>query len=196
MTPIRGALQRARVGIYTIAAIYAVSVPTGMIMAHAGNSFALRRRDAIVHQAHRTDPASRANDRGEHAVAAAIDFGRNVGQAAIPETVGGFILVLPPALAAYRGWVGGIVSVDAAHQSRLANVRSAAYYVSVMLLQLIGFTLAGGSGLYLGWANLRHQGPFVGPRWFRLPRTALVDVCWIYTVALPAFAVGSLVEFL
>ena len=190
------ALRHARGGIAVIAMVYVASVGTGILMVHAGNASALRWRDSIVHRAHQTDPASRADDAGAHAVAAALDFSRNLGLAAIPETIGGLTLVMPVGLAAYRGWVGGIVSVDARHRSRLASRRSALYYIAVMVLQLAGYTLAGGAGLHLGWSFLRRRGPFVGPAWFRLPKPALVDVAWLYALVVPLFALGSAVEFL
>lgn len=191
-----GALRRARAGLFILALVYAVTLSVGIGMAHAGSGFALRVRDSLVARAHQSDPASRADDQGQPARAAAIDFCRNLFMAAVPETVGGLVVVLPPALAAYRGWVGGIVSVDSTHRSRLARPSSAAYYVVTLLLQLAGFTLAGGGGVHLGLAFFAHRGPFVGPSWFRLPRPALVDVAWLYTLAVPCFALGSAWEFL
>jgi hypothetical protein len=100
------------------------------------------------------------------------------------------------ALGAYRGWVGGIVSVDYAHRSRLTHVRTAAYYLGALFLQVAAFILAGGGGLHLGWAFAQHRGPFVGPPWFRLPQPALVDVAWLYALIVPLFAAGSYWEFL
>jgi hypothetical protein len=193
---LRSALQRARSSILIVAMTYASSLGTGMLMAHAGNQFALRHRDSIVAHAHQADPASRADDAGAHGVAAAFDFSRNLGLAAIPETIGGLTLVMPVGIAAYRGWVGGIVSVDRQRVSRLRRARSAIYYLVTLALQLSAFTLAGGAGLHLGWAYLRRRGPFVGPAWFRLPKPALVDVAWLYVLIVPLFAVGSLWEFL
>src|SRR6266545_6305950 len=109
-------------------------------MVHLDNRFALAYRDSLVAHAHRSDPAARANDAGGHALAAVIDFSRNLGLAAAPETIGGLTLVLPVGLAAYRGWVGGIVSVDRKHQSRLRHWRSAIYYLVTLTLQLTAFT--------------------------------------------------------
>ena len=117
------AVRHARAGILVVGAIYATSLAAGILMAHAGNRFALANRDSLVARAHRTDPAARADDAGAHGVAAAFDFSRNLGLAAIPETVGGLTLVLPVGLASYRGWVGGIVSVDGDHHSRLRHAR-------------------------------------------------------------------------
>ena len=188
-------MRHARAGILVMGVTYAVSLGTGILMAHAGNRFALAYRDSLVARAHGADPAARADDAGAHGVAAAFDFSRNLGLAAIPETIGGLTLVLPVGMASYRGWVGGIVSVDRDHESRLRRTRSAVYYVVTLALQLSAFTLAGGGGLHLGWAFLRKRGPFVGPGWFRLPKPALVDVAWLYVLIVPLFALGSLWEF-
>jgi uncharacterized membrane protein SpoIIM required for sporulation len=195
LNQIGSAVRHARVGIFIIATIYVVSLAAGVIMAHTGNGFALAYRDSLVARAHRADPAARANDAGAPGLAAAIDFSRNLGLAAIPETIGGLTLVLPIALASYRGWVGGIVSVNRDHESRLRRARAAVYYLVTLALQLSAFTLAGGGGLHLGWAFLRKRGPFVGPAWFRLPQPALVDVAWLYLLIVPLFALGSFWEF-
>ena len=166
-----------------------------MLAVHSGVRFALAGRDALVARAHRSDPVARANDAGAHGAAAMIDFSRNLGLAAMPETIGGLTFVMPVALAAYRGWVGGIVSVDHHHESRLRHVMSAVYYLTSLILQLAAFTLAGGAGLHLGWAYWQRRGPFVGPSWFRLPGPALLDVAWLYALIVPLFAIGSLWEF-
>ncbi len=179
-----------------IAVTNAVCVTVGIVMAHAGSSLALAYRDFLVERAHREDPASRADDAGAHWRAAAIDFSRNLGLVAVPDTVGGLTLVLPVGLAAYRAWVGGIVSVGAHHQSRLRHLRPAVYYLVTLVLQLAGFTLAGGAGLHLGLAFIRGDAPAVGPRWFRLPKPALADVAWLYALVVPLLALGSLWEFL
>jgi hypothetical protein len=196
LTPLRLALRRARVGILVIAATYAVSLGAGTLMVHTGNRFALAARDSIVSRALRLDPTSRAEGRGEHALAATLDFSRNLGLGAVPDTIGGLCLVLPIGLALHRGWVGGVVSVDGKHQSRLLQRRSAVYYLVTILLQLCGYTLAGGAGLHLGWDFFHRRGAQVGPAWFRLPRQALVDAAWIYVLVVPLFALGSWWEFL
>src|SRR5512142_390869 len=118
--PIVVALSRARLAILTIVLTYAVSLGTGMVMAHTGNAFALGYRDNLVGAARTSDPSSLALQRGERWNAALIDFGRNL-LAAVADTVGGLGIVLPYAFVAYRGWVGGIVSVDGAHVSRLVD---------------------------------------------------------------------------
>ena len=190
------ALRRSRTPILVIVAVYLTSVATGMLMVHAGNFFALAYRDSLVAKAQRADPSSVAHRSGRHGLAAAIDFSRNLGVAAIPETVLGLTLVVPVGLAAYRGWVGGIVSVDAQHESRLRRPRPAIYYLVTMALHLSAFSLAGGAGLRLGTAFWRRQGPFVGPTWLGLPREASADVLWLYVLIVPLFALGSSWEFL
>jgi hypothetical protein len=192
---LRLSLHQARVSILVVALVYVLSVSVGIAMVHSGSHVALTFRDSLVVRAHRNDPAARADDAGAHARAAAIDFSRNLGLAAVPETIGGLTLVLPVGLAAYRGWVGGIVSVDSTHQSRLQYLPSAVYYLVTLLLQLAAFTLAGGAGLHLGWAFIRKRGPFVGPSWFRLPGPALRDVGRVYLLIVPLFAAGSIWEF-
>lgn len=195
LNSLRLSIQRARFGILVIAITYAVSVSAGVVMVHTGNAFALAFRDSLVARAHRRDPAARASDAGANGSAAALDFSRNLGLAAIPETIGGLTVVLPIGLAAYRGWVGGIVSVDHTHRSRLRHERSGLYYLVTLVLQLSAFTLAGGAGLHLGLAFIRKQGPYIGPSWFRLPRPALVDVGRLYLLIVPLFAAGSLWEY-
>lgn len=195
LLPLRLALQRARPAIMVVALTYVLSLSIGILMVHTGSGFALAYRDSLVARALRTDPAARADAAGAHGAAAALDFSRNLGLAAAPETIGGLTLVLPIVLAAYRGWVGGIVSVDHSHKSRLRHTKTAVYYLVAVMLQLAAFTLAGGGGLHLGWAYIRRRGPFVGPPWFRLPRPALVDVAWLYVLIVPLFAFGSLWEF-
>lgn len=69
------AVFRARIPILTIAAVYAASLLAGMIMVHAGNTFALGYRDKLVGTAVREDAASIAGLRGENLKAAIYDFG-------------------------------------------------------------------------------------------------------------------------
>jgi hypothetical protein len=125
-----------------MAVTYAAGLGAGILMTHSGNRFALAYRDSLVARAHRGDPAALADNAGTHVTAAVIDFSRNLGLAAIPETIGGLTLVLPVGMAVYRGWIGGIVSVDRSHQSRLRHPRSAVYYLVTLALQLAAFTLA------------------------------------------------------
>lgn len=61
-----------------------------------------------------------AYTQNDRAKAALLDVGGNV-QVALITSVAGLAVVGPLPIAAYRGWVGGIVSVDAQHRSRLGQ---------------------------------------------------------------------------
>ena len=191
-----GALSRARAAIFSVALTYVLSVATGIGMAHAGNRFALSQRDNLVSRAMQKDPAAIAYQRGNRLGAALLDFGRNLFLGGVPQTVGGLAIVLPYPVAAYRGWVGGIVSVDRRHASRLARRRAAAYYFIVLLLQLVPYSLAGGAGVNLGLAYLRSRHEGGVERWLGLPKEALRDVLRIYLLVVPLFLIASLWEFL
>ena len=111
----------------------------------------------------------------------------------------GLAVVMPFPLAAYRGWVGGIVSVDGQHESRLRTWREGIYYLGVLLLQLIPYSLAGGTGIHLGQAFLFPKGRYGYPgseRWIGLPAEGVRDVARIYALVVPLFLAASLVEFL
>ncbi len=190
------ALSRSKIGILTIALVYAVSLVVGIAMVDTGNKFALSTRDSVVASAASTDPASIALQHGNSVEAALIDFSRNLGLGAVPSTLGGMAIVIPFPVAAYRGWIGGIVSVNANHVSRLASPGQALYYISVVVLQLIPYSLAGGAGVTLGAAYLRPKPYHIGAKWPGLPREAVLDVLRVYVLVIPLFLVASLVEFL
>ena len=86
---VKQALRNSRTAIVVMAVTYGLSLSAGILMVHMGHGFALRYRDSIVARAHRTDPASRADDAGRHIAAAGLDFSRNLFLAAVPDTVGG-----------------------------------------------------------------------------------------------------------
>jgi len=189
------AVSRARTAILSIVLTYVLSVAVGIGMVHAGNRFALSYRDKLVARAGRSDPAAIALRQGNRLRAALLDFGRNLFLGAVPQTVGGLAIALPYPVAAYRGWVGGIVSVDRAHASRLAKRRSAAYYVLVLVLQLVPYSLAGGAGVNLGLTYLRSRPHGRGEKWLGLPKEAVQDVLQIYLLVVPLFLIASLWEF-
>ncbi len=169
----------------------------GIVLATSGWGPALGQRDAIVGSAQQGS-ILQSYQTGHRVQAALLDFASNTMLAALPTTVVGLTVVGPFPLAAYRGWVGGIVSVDARHRSRLASAPGAAYYLVTVALQLLGFALTMGAGLHLGltaWRARRDESvrSFGG---FRLPGFALADAAWIYALALPVFLAGSLYEFL
>lgn len=186
-------LRRARVPILWMAATHLVGVLVGAAMVHGGNAFALHQRDAIVGRALQHDPASVALARGLPLRAGLIDFAGNLG-AGVSSTVLGLAVVLPYPMAAWRGWIGGIVSVDGRHRSRLGPPRERWYYLTVILLQLVPYSLAGGAGVRLGLDYLRRDPG--APRWLGLPAAGVRDVLRIYTLIVPLVLVASLVEFL
>jgi hypothetical protein len=190
-------LRRARREIIGVALVYAVSVSVGVVQAHRGDAVALRFRDALVARAQQSDPSSIAAREGRHVRAALIDFGRNFLAGAVPETVLGLTIVSPFGIAGYRGWVGGIVSVNRRHQSRLTEWRRAAYYAITLVLQLIPYSIAGGVGVRLGLTAFRDDAEYRGERrWLGYPAGALRDALYAYAPIAPLFLVASLWEFL
>jgi hypothetical protein len=67
----------------------------------------------------KNDRASVNYNKGNGFSAALLDFSGNLFVGAIPQTAIGLSVVMPYVTVAYQGWVGGIVSVDYKHQSRL-----------------------------------------------------------------------------
>lgn len=188
------AIRRARMGIATVAATYALSVAVGVAMVGTGNSFALERRDAIVNAA-RSSEIVMADRSGDHLRAALLDAVSNLG-AAVVSTVTGITVVGAYPQVAYRGWVGGIVAVDGSHRSRLSAPGAAAYYLVTLVLQLIPYSIAGGVGVHLGvgtWGAIRV--PRADSR-FGLPIDRLRDTALAFAVIVPLFLVASLWEFL
>ena len=131
---------------------------------------------------------------GEHLRAAVLDFASNLGLGGVTSTLLGVGVVLVYPVVAYRGWVGGIVSVDRAHQSRLADPARGLYYIVTLVLQLIPYSIAGGMGVYLGvgsWRALRRP----TPTWLGLPKDRVRDTLVAYAAVVPLFFIASLWEF-
>ena len=167
-------------------------------MVHTDNAFALRFRDRIVGNAQQSSVGD-AMSHGMRWHAAVADSAGNLILGAVPSTVMGLSVVMPFPWVAFRGWVGGIVSVDGQHVSRLRDSRERIYYLGVLLLQLIPYTLAGGAGVRLGLALISPKGRWAYPtheRWIGLPAEGVRDVGRIYLLIVPMFLVASLVEFL
>ncbi len=189
------AIGRSRVAILSIAVTYAVSIVVGVVMATSGNGFALDRRDQIVGAAQSSGSlvALRA---GEPVRAALLDFASNLVLGGVTSTILGIAVVGLYPIVAYRGWVGGIVSVDSRHESRLGDPTRAGYYLATLILQLIPYSIAGGVGVRLGvdaWRAVRKRRP---DTWLGLPTAALRDAAAAYVVIVPLFLVAALWEFL
>jgi len=192
------ALTRARLPILSIAFTYLLSVAAGILMVHSGNRFALNYRDKLVSGANATSPVLKASHQGHNLRAATLDFSANLFLGAIPQTIAAVGVIPAYPLVAFRGWIGGIVSVNGAHHSRLANPHQRTYYLGVLLLQLLPYSLTGGAGVYLGLAWYRRgRDPAVHGRWIPpFPGPEFHDVLRIYAVSTPLFFIASLVEFL
>jgi uncharacterized membrane protein SpoIIM required for sporulation len=188
------ALFRARLSILAVAVVYFLSVTAGIIMVSAGNGFAVRTRDSIVGGA-QSSATLQALDRNDRVRAALLDFGGNL-LAAVSNTLAGLGVVFPFPIIAYRGWVGGIVSIDGAHVSRLIRPGDAAYYLITLILQLIPFTLSAGAGVNLGLSLWKPGPEYRGEKWLGMPKETILDVLRIYWLVIPLFLIASLWEFL
>lgn len=189
------AIRRARIAILTIAATYVISVAAGIAMVSTGNAFALERRDEVVLSAQSSEIIV-ANRGGDHIRAAVLDFAANLVLGGVTSTIFGLAVVGSYPIVAYRGWIGGIVSVDARHESRLADPGRATYYLVTLVLQLIPYSIAGGMGVYVGvdaWRALRRPRPGM---WLGFSKDRLRDVALAYVIVTPLFLVASLWEFL
>jgi hypothetical protein len=184
--------------ILTIAVTYAISVIVGAVMVHDGNKFALDYADNLVAHATATDPASMALQKDNRLQAALFDFSENLFLGAVPSSVMGMGVIIPYPFVAFRGWIGGTVSVwtDKAHTSRLADPWEAAYYLITLVLQLIPYSLAGGAGVNVGMTIFRPKACYRGAKLLGFSREAIVDALRIYSLVVPLFLAASLWEFL
>lgn len=191
------AVYRARYPILFTAIVYSLSVSIGIIMVHAGNKFALNYRDQLVNQSVQSNPTSVAYVQGRNFEAALWDFAGNLVLGAFPKTISGFSVLLVYPMVIQQGWVGGIVSVQGDHSSRLSEPHSAIYYLLTLLLQLVPYSLAIGAGVNAGIALFRTPPHYEGQRWLGIfPKEALRDVARIYLLVIPLFLIASLWEFL
>jgi hypothetical protein len=169
----------------------------GIVLATAGWPFAVGQRDSIVGAAQSSSTLV-ADRQGSHLEAALLDFASNVFLGAVPTSIAGLSVIGPFPIAALRGWVGGVVSIDASHHSRLTDPGRALYYLVTVALQLCGYVLSMAAGVHVGltaWrgrrdASVRSLGGL------RIPGWAVRDAGVLWAVALPAFLAGSLWEFL
>jgi hypothetical protein len=190
---VTGALQRARLPILTVALTYFVAVSVGMIMVHSGNTWALAYSDRIISGA-QSGAILTALHQDNRLRAAVLDFFGNL-YGAIATTIAGFGVIAPYPIMAYRGWIGGIVSVDSSHASRLAEPKEAAYYLITLTLQLIPYVLSGGAGVNMGLASFRPKLFYQGEKWLGIPKEAIRDTFRIYLLVIPLFLLASLWEF-
>jgi hypothetical protein len=193
------AFRRSRFGIATIALTYVISVLAGLGLVHSGNRFALSYRDRLVGRAVQESSILRNLEKGNRLRAASLDAAGNTFAGAMSLVAGYF----PPTgygMAAFRGWIGGIVSVDDEHHSRLGSPKECLYFLTTLILQLIPYSLVGGAGVNLGIATFSRWGRSVYPgermRWLLIPYEALGDAGWIFLVAVPLFGIASGFEFL
>lgn len=187
------ALHRARFSILTIAMTYLVSIVVGIIMVHIGNRFATSYRDEIVSKAQSSSIIVALNQ-NHRARAALLDAGGNL-ISAFTNTLGGLGVIIPYPVVAYRGWIGGIVSIDSSHVSRFADPQEALYYLSTLILQLIPSVLAGGIGVNLGLSYYRPKRYYQGKKWLGLSKEAVLDVARVYLLVIPLLLLASIWEF-
>jgi hypothetical protein len=192
---IQRALCRAKFGILTVGIAYVLALGIGLAMVHAGNSFALAYSDRIVANASASSSILHALHQGHPLVAAGLDFGAN-SLGGLASTLAGYWAPAVYPVAIYRGWIGGIVSVDRRHRSRLENPSDRRYYLITVFLQLVPYILAGGAGVNLGIARVRPVGDYAGPKWFGVPQEAFKDGARMYLLVIPLFALASAYEFL
>lgn len=167
----------------------------GLGLAQAGAPLALAHRDSIVQRA-RSSPILIEDCAGRRLCAAQLDFAANLLAGALPSTIVGIVTPAAYALFAYRGWIGGIVSVDDRHVTRLVPGRRGAYYLSTLVLQLIPYTLAGAVGVTMRRAR-KQALPAGGPaNRTGIPKAAWLDAVRIYLLIVPLFFLASLWEFL
>ncbi len=191
------AVKHSKICVLSIFLTYCLSCTIGIIMSQTGNQFALSSRDKIVGKAVAGDKASINYLKGNNFSAAMFDFKGNLLSGAIPQTILGLGIVIPYYTAFRQGWVGGIVSIDSAHESRFKSFRRTFYYFFVLLLQFIPYSLAIGAGIRCG-IDLYIDNKLNGWQiWkYRIQKNRLMNVFYIYILVIPLFFIASCYEFL
>jgi hypothetical protein len=179
--------------ILTVALTSILAVSIGIFMVHTGNKWAIAYRDRIVSGA-QSSPITIALKQNERLRAAVLDFLGNL-YVTIANTLGGLGVVVPYPIIAYRGWIGGIVSIDGAHASRFAEAKEAIYYLVTLTLQLIPYVLAVGAGVNMGLAYFRPRLFYQGEKWLGIPKEAIRDALRIYFLVIPLLLLASFWEF-
>ncbi len=191
------ALDRCKFFAASVFLTYCVSCLVGILMSHGGNEAALTQRDNIVGTAVRSDKASLNLQAGNNFAAALYDCAGNLFYAAVPQTALGLGVVLPYFTVAYQGWIGGIVSVDDLRRSRFDDAKSALYYITVLFLQFLPFSLSIGAGIKCGVDFYKHNSSVSWKLWnYRFPGASLRDLGYVYCLSVPLFFLASCVEFL
>jgi hypothetical protein len=189
------AVHRARLAVFLMSCAYAIGLIVGLVAVHTGHQWTLTVRDRIVSKAQASSPILRHYKEGQRMAAGALDCADNL-IGATATAAAGWWAPAPFPIAIYRGWVGGIVSVDNKHRSRFRSRQSGLYYVLVLTLQLVAYTLAGGAGVNLGLARTSPRPEYQGARLLGVPHEALRDAAYIYGLVIPIFAFASALEFL
>lgn len=181
------AVNNCKIYVLSVFLTYCISCFAGIIMSHYGNNFALSTRDKIVGQAVKTDKASINYQEGNKFSAALNDF----------QTLLGLGIVIPYFSVIKQGWVGGIVSVDSDNKSRFKNFKSAFYYLFVLLLQFIPYSLAIGAGIKCGvdFYNYNKLNEWMILK-YRIQRSSLIELGLVYLLVIPLFFIASCFEFL
>ena len=197
ISKVSDAVKRCKVFVLTVFIAYCLSCLTGIIMSHAGNQFAASSRDNIVGKAIKSDKASINYQEGKNFSAALNDFMGNLFFGAVPQTLMGFGIVIPYFFVLKQGWVGGIVSIDSEHKSRFKNFKSTFYYLFVLLLQFIPYSLAIGAGVKCGidFYNFNRMNGWNLSK-FKIQKNSLFDLCYVYILVVPLFFIASCFEFL
>jgi hypothetical protein len=191
------AFLHCRKAMLSILATYVIGACVGGLMVHTGNSLALDRRDQVVSNALATDPATLQLQKGNRGTAALLDFAENVLMGAVPQTLMGIAVVPAYVSVAYQGWVGGIVSFDSRHRSRLAAPVPATYFILTLALQFMAYSAAVGAGVQAG-IDLYRINVGVGLRFwaYTVPKTVAQNILYVYVLAVPVFLLASALEFL
>ncbi len=198
------AIVRASLGIVVAGVADLLGLVLGIAIVHAGGEFALRQRDRLVGKVRGSEgPAAVASSSPRDRTGEVVrDTAGNVWTS-LCGAVAGYSVAPSAAIAFYRGWIGGIVSVDDEHRSRLRSGPSAAYYLITVLLQSVPWVLVVGAGISIGFAvfgrfiglDSPYTGPYVWPAFLLIPQQAVVDLCWIIGIAIPISVVASVFEF-
>ena len=197
ISKVSDAVKRCKVFVLTVLIAYCLSCLTGIIMSHAGNQYAVSSRDNIVGKAMKSDKASINYQEGNNFSAALNDFMGNLFFGAVPQTLMGFGIVIPYFFVLKQGWVGGIVSIDSEHKSRFKNFKSTFYYLFVLLLQFIPYSLAIGAGVKCGidfYKFNRMNGWNLSK--FKIQKSSFIDLGYVYILVVPLFFIASCFEFM